>query len=141
MQSKSTTVLTYIKFKIYDTTLYRKEKILMTSWSSSCTRLPMTMMVESLSMPLNHSDSTPLRGQNSDPTTAVLEISVSGWGTRRPTELLMNQDAVERDVFSQGPALMLTMSPFSKLMSDLEIKFTGKSISWAKMDIQGLIPR
>jgi hypothetical protein len=33
--------------------------------------------------------------------------------------------------------LMLTMSPFSKLMSALEIKFTGKSLSVRNGHVKG----
>jgi hypothetical protein len=93
------------------------------------------MMRESPSMPLNHSDSTPLRGQKSDPTTAVLEINVSGCTTSRPTELLTNHDAGEHDI-SQWLALMLTMSPTSKSLSALKIKFIDKSLSilWQLID-------
>jgi hypothetical protein len=79
-------------------------------------------------MPLNHSDSTPLRKQKSDPTTAVLEINISGCSTSRPTKLLINHDAGEHDV-SQRFALMLTMSPTSKSLSALEIKFIDKFLS------------
>lgn len=142
MQNKSTAAPTYIKLKYTTLHTTEKRKAWITSWSSSCTKLPMTMMVESPSMPLNHSDSTPLRAQNSDPTTDVLEISVSGWATRSPTELLMNQDGTECDVVSQRLALMLIMSPFPKLMSALKIKFTGRSVSiLQKWTYQRLIPR
>jgi hypothetical protein len=87
----------------------------------------MIMMRDSESMPLNHSDSTPLRRQKSDPTTAVLEINVSGCTTSRPTELLINHGAGQH--VSEWLALMLTMSPTSKLLSALEFKFTDKSLS------------
>jgi hypothetical protein len=87
----------------------------------------MIMMRESASMPLNHSDSTPLRGQKSDPTTAVLEINVSGCSTSRPTELLINHDAGQH--VSEWLALMLTMSPTSNSLSALEIKITEKSLT------------
>jgi hypothetical protein len=87
------------------------------------------MMRESTSMPLNHSDSTPLRGQKSDPTTDVLESNVSGCTTSRPTELLINQNAGPHGLARL--ALMLTMSPTSKSLSALEIKPTDESLSMA----------